>query len=128
MGEWRIDVTSEPGVLRVKLAGALTAQEITEFASAHNAAIDDFRGADYKLWLDLSEMEPLCAEGTSIIEQAKRYSSAHTNFRGSSAFISEGTVALQHRHTSIRSGVIASELISDDLSALRAHLQSVYRR
>lgn len=128
MGAWRIDVTSEPGVLRVKLAGALTPQEITDFVSAHNAAIDGYGGADYKVWVDMFEMEPLCSEGTAIIEQAKRYSSSHENFRGSSVFVSEGTVALQHRHTSIRSGVIATELISDDLAALRDHLQSVYRR
>jgi hypothetical protein len=128
MGEWRIDVTSEPGVLRLKLAGALTPQEIADYVAAHNAAIDALGDFDYKVWADLSELEPLCPQSTAILEQAKRYSSARPNFRGSSVFVSAGTVALQQRHTSIRSGVLSTELISDDLVALRAHLQSVYRR
>lgn len=63
-----------------------------------------------------------------IMEQAKRYSNARPNFRGSSVLVSQRTIALQHRLTSVRSGVMNTELISDDVAELREHLRSVSRR
>lgn len=98
------------------------------FVEAHNRAIDEYGTADYKVWVDLTEMEPLSPEASAIFEKAKRHSNSRPNFRGSSVLVSRGAVALQHRHTSIRSGVMNTEMISDDADALREHLRTVYRR
>ena len=128
MGEWSVDIVSEPGVLRLCLRGRITAPEITAFVAAHNDAIDSLAGGDYKVWCDLRELEPLDPECALVFEQAKRYSQSRPNFRGSSVLVSSSTIGLQHRLTSIRSGVMNTELISDDESALREHLRAVYRR
>jgi hypothetical protein len=124
---WSVDARSEPGVLRLKLEGTLTQEDMKAFVEAHNRAIDDFRGRDYKVWCDISEMGPLPPECAALFEQAKRYSSDHANFRGSSVLVSSPTVALQHRRTSISGGVMDTELISHDPTELRAHLRRVHR-
>ncbi|MFO0576379.1 MAG: hypothetical protein U1A78_20435 [Polyangia bacterium] len=128
MGEWNVDAVSEPGVLRLRLSGRITAQEIAAFVAAHNQAIDSLMGGDYKVWCDLRQLEPLDPECALLFEQAKRYSQSRPNFRGSSVLVSSSTIGLQHRLTSIRSGVMSTELISDDEAALREHLRTVYRR
>ena len=128
MGQWRVDVSSEPGILRLRLSGSLSTAQVEAFVEAHNRAIDDFGTRDYKVWVDLSELEPLSAEGSAMIEKAKRHSNSRPNFRGSSVLVSKGAVALQHRHTSIRSGVMSTEAISDDVEFLKEHLRTVYRR
>jgi hypothetical protein len=128
MGSWSIDTVSEPGVVRIRLEGVLTEREAAEYVVAHNRAIDSIGTSDYKVWVDMTALEPLSQESGLIIEQAKRYSQAHVNFRGSSVLVSRATVGLQQRITSIRSGVLSTEMISDDPAALREHLRTVYRR
>ena len=128
MGQWEVDATSEPGILRCKLTGTLTLPEAAAFVAAHNLAIDNLGTADYKVWVDLSELVGMSAEASVLVEKAKRHSSQRSNFRGSSVLVSRGAVALQHRHTSIRSGVMSTEVISDDVQVLREHLRTVYRR
>jgi hypothetical protein len=125
--KFEVDTTSMRGVVRCVLTGALQPDDVRDFVAAHNAAVDSMRGADYKVWVDLREMEPLSPEATEIIEQAKRYSHKHPNFRGSAVLVSRATVLLQHRRTSVSSGVIDSELLSEDEAECRRHLASVYR-
>ena len=127
-GQWWVDATSEPGILRLKLSGALSTAQVEALVEAHNRAIDGFGTMDYKVWVDMSEMEPLSPEASLILEKGKRYSNSRPNFRGSSVLVSKGPVALQHRHTSIRSGVMSTEVISDDVEVLKEHLRTVYRR
>lgn len=131
MGQWSVDVASEPGVqqrlLRLRLSGRMTPQEIASFVEAHNRAIDSLDGADYKVWCDLTELVALDTECSMLFEQAKRYSQSRPSFRGSSVLVSSNAIALQHRVTSIRSGVMNTEMISDDAAALREHLRTVYR-
>ena len=128
MGRWSVDTTSEPGILRLAIVGMPTVEEMREFVAAHNAAIDAFKGHDYKVWCDISEMGALSPECAALFETAKRYSSEHKNFRGSAVYAPRALVALQHRRTSVEGGVMETELISDDLDALRKHLAEVYRR
>lgn len=127
MGHWSVDIVSEPGVLRLRMAGRMTPAELAAFVEAHNRAIDSVAGRDYRVWCDLSALEPLDAESAMIFEQAKRYSQSRPNFRGSSVLVSSNAVGLQHRVTSIRSGVMSTEMISSDEDALREHLRTVYR-
>ena len=127
MGKWAIDSSSEPGVLRLKLEGAMTLAEMAAFVEAHNRAIDRYRGKDYKVWCDISALSPLSPECTELFEKAKRYSSQHRNFRGSAVLVAQALVALQHRRTSIEGGVMNTELISSDEAALREHLRTVFR-
>lgn len=127
MGLWTVDSTGEPGVLRLKLTGQITAAEMAAFVDAHNRAIDDFEGRDYKVWCDISEMDALEPKVAQMFELAKRYSSDHPNFRGSSVYAASVTVGLQHRHTSIRGGVLNTEVIGDNVELLREHLRMVWR-
>ncbi len=128
MGKWTIDAKSEPGIVRMKVEGMLTPEETRAFLDAHNRAIDGCKGRDYRVWCDISAMAPLPAESAAIFEAAKRYSSQQPNFRGSAVLVAGATVAMQHRRTSVSGGVMDSELISDDIDALRAHLRAVDRR
>lgn len=125
--KFEVDTTSMRGVIRCVLSGALQVQDVRDFVIAHNSAVDSMRGADYKVWVDLRGMEPLSPEATEIMEQAKRYSNQHANFRGSAVLVSRATILLQHRRTSVSSGVIDSELLSDDEAECKRHLASVYR-
>lgn len=128
MGQWSVNLDAEQGILRLRVAGCLTAQEASDYVCAHNRAIDSLGSQDYKVWADLKDLQPLDPEPALLIEQAKRYSQARPNFRGSSVLVSSNTIELQQRITSIRSGVMSTEMISDDEDALRAHLATVYRR
>lgn len=128
MGSWTVDATSEPGILRLRLAGQFTEQEMQAFVEAHNRAIDGYAGKDYKVFCDLRGLDMLEPQVAQILEVAKRYSSAHRNFRGSSVYVASGSVGLQHRLTSIRGGVMNTEMISDDLEVLREHLRRVFRK
>jgi hypothetical protein len=125
--KFEVDTTSMPGVIRCVLTGSLQVEDVKAFVAAHNGAVDSMRGADYKVWVDLREMEPLSPEATDVMEQAKRYSFTHHNFRGSAVLVSRATILLQHRRTSVNSGVIDSELLSDDEAECKEHLASVYR-
>lgn len=100
---------------------------MTAFVEAHNRAIDEYAGRDYKVFCDISEMDALEPKVGQLFEIAKRYSSSHANFRGSSVYAASSTVGLQHRHSSIRGGVMSTEVISDDLDLLREHLRTVWR-
>lgn len=98
-----------------------------EFVTAHNAAIDAFAGADYKVLCDIREMQPLAPDVAELFGQAKVYSEAQPNFRGSAVWTSSAVVSLQHARTSKSSGVASTELITSDEKALRAHLAKVWR-
>lgn len=124
---WEVDTKAMPGVIRCVLTGVVETSDVKNFVAAHNRAVDSMRGADYKVWVDLRGMEPLSPEATEIMEQAKRYSSRHSNFRGSAVLVSRATIMLQHRRTSVSGGVIDSELLSDDEAQCQRHLASVYR-
>lgn len=128
MGKWAVDAKSEPGILRMKLEGMLAVDEARAFLEAHNRAIDGYQGRDYRVWCDISEMAALAPDSAAIVEAAKRYSSAQPNFRGSAVLVAGATVAMQHRRTSVSGGVMDTELISDDVAALREHLRTVDRR
>jgi hypothetical protein len=125
---WEVDTKSMPGTIRCVLTGVVDATDVKNFVAAHNRAVDSMRGADYKVWVDLRGMEPLSPEATEIMEQAKRYSGRHPNFRGSAVLVSRATILLQHRRTSVSGGVIDSELLSDDEAECKRHLASVYRK
>lgn len=128
MGQWKVDATSTPGVLRLTLEGRLTIDEMTAFVDAHNRAIDGYGDRDYKVWCDISQLLTLSLECAGLFEKAKQYSNAHRNFRGSAVLVANAVVALQHRRTSVDGGVISTELISQDVKLLEDHLRSVYRR
>ncbi len=109
------------------MEGLLTPGEIAKFVQAHNRAIDEYKGRDYKIWCDLSKMEPLSPGCTTLLEKAKQYSSSRKNFRGSAVLVTSAIVAMQNRRTSIDGGISSTELVSEDVIALRAHLKSVHR-
>jgi len=128
MGKWNVDTASVPGLLRLTLEGRFTLEEMTAFVEAHNRAIDEYGGADYKVWCDISQMLTLSLECAGMLEKAKEYSGAHKNFRGSAVLVSNALIASQHRRTSVEGGVMSTELISQDVEALQLHLRTVYRR
>jgi hypothetical protein len=128
MGTWKVDAATRPGVLQLTLAGRMSVDEMAAFCEAHNRAINEYLGADYKVWCDLSRLLTLDQDCVRMFEQAKQYSSAHSNFRGSAVLVASAVVALQHRRTSLDGGVMSTELISADVRALERHLQNVYRR
>ncbi|MGO9838609.1 MAG: hypothetical protein ACLP1X_30880, partial [Polyangiaceae bacterium] len=111
--KFEVDTATIRGVIRCVLTGALQTEDVRKFVDSHNAAVDAMRGADYKVWVDLRGMEPLSPEATEVMEQAKIYSSKRPNFRGSAVLVNRATILLQHRRTSLSSGVIDSELLSD---------------
>jgi len=125
--KWLVDTKTMPGVLRFVFRGQLSLQEVEQFVVAHNRAVDETRGRDYKVWVDLREMLPLSPEATQALEKAKRYSAAQPNFRGSAVLVSGATVALQHRRTSDSGGVGDTEFISTDEDDCRRYLSTVYR-
>ncbi|NUP08123.1 MAG: hypothetical protein HOW73_18910 [Polyangiaceae bacterium] len=125
MGSWTIDVTTEPGVLRLKLVGRFAVQEMTRFVDEHNRCIDGFGVRDYLVWADLTELATLSPECSKLVEDAKRYSHARPNFRGSAVLIATPTIALQQRRTSTEAGVSETELVSSDPAELREHLRRV---
>ncbi|HKQ70585.1 MAG TPA: hypothetical protein VJT73_14660 [Polyangiaceae bacterium] len=127
MGTFAFDVTSEPGIIRMVLKGTFGVTEMRKFVVAHNRAVDSMGQQPYRVWVDIRELLPISPECTEIMEEAKRYSAARPNFRGSAVFVASATVALQHRRTSVSGGVMGSELISNDEAELREHLATVNR-
>lgn len=128
MGTFVIDTTTEPGVMRLSLDGHFDAREMREFVQAHNAAVDGFGRREYRVWCDVSKLKPLSLECAEIFEQAKRHSASRDNFMGSAVLVASAIVAMQHRRTSVESGVMSTELISSDEAELRAHLRSIRRK
>jgi hypothetical protein len=61
------------------------------------------------------------------MEGAKAYSASLPNFQGSAVLVTSQVIAMQHRRTSTDSGVMDTELISDDEEACREHLRRVQR-
>ena len=125
---WEVDSASEPGLLRLTVRGRLAVEAMKQFVVAHNAAIDAFEGADYKVLCDIRAMQPLAPDVAELFGAAKTYSDAQPNFRGSAVWTSSAVVSLQHARTSRTSGVAPTELISSDEQALRAHLAKVWRK
>jgi hypothetical protein len=127
MGSFVVDTTSQPGILRLVVRGSPSQQQMKEFLEQHNRAIDEYRGAPYRVFCDLREMVPLSPEAATCFQAAKEYSSSHTNFQGSAVLVASSTVAMQHRRTSVEGGVMETELISDNEAACWAHLRRVRR-
>ena len=125
--QWTVDTATEPGILHLVLRGRFSAAEMRAFVAAHNAAIDKLEGADYKVFCDIRELVPLSPDCAALLEQAKRHSDAHKNFRGSAVWVAGAVVSMQHARTSRSSGVMGTELISSDEAALRDHLAKVWR-
>lgn len=124
---WEVDIVSEPGLLKVRLHGRLTADDMAAFVAAHNAAIDALGGADYKVFCDIRDMLPLSPECAELMAKAKAYSASRRNCRGSAVWVASAIVTMQHVRTSKQSGVLDTELLSPDEAALRAHLATVWR-
>jgi hypothetical protein len=127
MGTFSFDSTSEPGILKMTLAGKFTPEEMADFVVEHNRLVDAFGRKDYRVWVDITELAPLSPECADVMERAKRHSSGKANFRGSAVLVATPTIALQHRRTSIEAGVMNTELISADPEELRDHLKKVNR-
>jgi hypothetical protein len=124
MGLYKVDIESQPGVLRFTIEGLLSAAEARAFVVAHNYAVDRMGDEDYVVFGDLRGLKPLSPECAELVEQAKRYSAGKRNFRGSAILVKDAVVALQHRRTSITGGVMATELISHSEKECREHLQA----
>jgi hypothetical protein len=127
MGEWHVDGTSTPGLLKIRLEGTLSTAEMRAFVDAHNAAIDALKGAEYHVWVDLRKLLPLGPEATELMEVAKRHSVSNPSFRGSAVHVASATVAMQHKRTTMAVGATDTELISEDETVLRAHIAHVRR-
>ncbi|MDP2345186.1 MAG: hypothetical protein Q8O67_29850 [Deltaproteobacteria bacterium] len=123
---WNVDGKSQTGLLRLRLEGKLSVADIKSFVVAHNTAIDSFDG-EYRVLVDMRGLMPLSPEAADAFEGCKRYSSGHPGFRGSAALVDSKLVALQQQRTSERSGVMSTELITDDEAAAAAHLTRVSR-
>jgi len=124
---WSVDGTSKSGILQVTLEGTISEAEMKAFATAHNAAIDAFEGKPYRVFCDIQSLHPLSPEAATAMGQAKSYSAKHTNFQGSAVLVTGKMVAMQHQRTSVSSGVMNTELISEDEAACWAHLEQVKR-
>ena len=128
MGTWKIDAKRKPGVLWMVLEGNFTTDEMAAFVADHNVAVDACGDKDYRVFVDVRKLNPLPPEVTAVMEQCKRYSSQHANFRGSAVLAASATVAMQHRRTSMSGGVMDTELITEDEAAAWKHLEGVRRK
>lgn len=124
---WGVDGRSTAGILALRLEGQIDDEEMKAFVAAHDRAVDDFGGAPYRIFCDIRGLKPLSPSATSLFERAKRYSADRPNFQGSAVLVSSVTIAMQHRRTSISGGVMATEMITDDERACRAHLSTIRR-
>lgn len=113
------------GILTLRLEGALSDDDMRAFVAAHDRAIDEFHGREYRVFCDIRGMKPLSPVGAESFEKAKRYSAAHKNFRGSAVLVDSQVIALQHQRTSVSSGVASTEIISADEKAGWAHLDKL---
>jgi hypothetical protein len=127
MAELAVDGTTRQGVLMLRLVGAPSPEEMQQFVRLHNQAVDAFRDKHYRVFCDIRELLPLSPEAADLFEQAKAYSASRPNFQGSSVLTSSSVVAMQHRRTSMNSGVLSTELLSDDEAACWAHLARIQR-
>lgn len=128
MGRWVVDTKKEPGILHLELEGSFNLDDMKAFVAAHNKAIDEMNGAEYRVFCDIRKLAPLKAECAELMEKAKQHSSSQFNFRGSAVWVASSIVAMQHKRTSQTGGVLETELISEDETALREHLRKVFRR
>jgi hypothetical protein len=125
MGSWIVDADRKPGVLWVEVKDTLAPEEMRSLVAAHDTAIDAFAGRAYVVFCDLREMKVLSPEAAAGFEQAKAYSSAQPNFRGSAVLVSSTVVGMQHRRTSVNGGVMDTELIGADEAVLWDHLAAL---
>jgi hypothetical protein len=123
----RVDGRTTKGILHLVLEGRVTDDEMASFYEAHNAAIDAFDGADYRVLCDIRALLPMSPTGAQWMERAKAYSASRSNFRGSAVLTSSAVVALQHERTSVSGGVRRTELITNSEEAAWAHLRQVMR-
>ena len=124
---WSVDRSSKPGILQISLEGVIAEAEMREFVAAHNAAIDALDGKPYRVFCDIRALLPLSPEAATTMEQAKNHSARHANFQGSAVLVASKLIAMQHQRTSLASGVMSTELISEDATACWAHLAHVKR-
>ena len=124
---WNVDGLGVPGLLALTLEDGISEEEMRAFVEAHNAAIDRFGSAEYRVFCDIRQLKPLSPPCAALFEVAKQYSAAHRNFQGSAVLVSSKVIALQHQRTSVAGGVMPTELISEDEAACRAHLAKVRR-
>lgn len=125
---WKVEPDSVRSVLRLRLEGIMSDDEMHAFVIAHDRAIDGFGGADYRVFCDIRGLKPLSPAGTELFEKAKRYSAAHGNFRGSAVLTDSPLAAMQHQRTSVSSGVMSTELISQDEKTCWDHLEALARK
>ena len=106
MGTFSVRTDREPGILWFEIEGFMTVEDTAAYVAAHKAAVDSFGDRDYKVFGDIRKMATLSPECAALFEQAKKYSNADPNFRGSAIWVSGSVlVAEQHRRTSTSSGV-----------------------
>jgi hypothetical protein len=127
MGTWTIDETTTPGIVRVKIDGVISLQEVRELSMSFMAAVDRLQGTPFRVFADLRTLVPLSPEVTHEFEIVKSRTAARSNFQGSAVLTASSVVAMQHRRTSQSSGVLDTELISDDEAACWQHLQTISR-
>ncbi len=97
------------------------------FVSAHNAAINAFDGADYRVFCDIRALFPLSPEAAAQFTLAKSYSAGRRNFRGSAVWVASSIIAMQHQRTSAAGRVLDTERISEEEAVCWAHLSKVDR-
>ena len=125
MAQWTIDVSD--GLLSLRMEGSFSVPEIMAFVVAHNAAVDFFGGAEYRVFCDIRELRALNPACGEQFEKAKAHSAGQAGFQGSAVLVSSKIVAMQHQRSSVMSGVMSTELISHSEEECRAHLASVRR-
>jgi hypothetical protein len=128
MGNFKIDGASRPGILLVELHGSLSAEDMAALGKAHQEAVIALKGAPYRVFCDLRNMLPLSPEAAASFQAVKTAGALQPNFQGSAVLVSSSVVAMQHRRTSIESGVIDTELICDDEAACWEHLRRITRK
>jgi len=128
MGSWEVNSKAKPGILMLRLEGQLSVEQMEEFLRAHNAAVETYQGATYRVFCDIRELMPLSPPAAALMERAKAHSAAQSSFMGSAVLASGSLIAMQHRRTSVTGGVIDTELISEDEHACWQHLREVTRK
>lgn len=124
MGTWKVDTDRKPGVVWFELAGLMSVDEMRQFVAAAGKAIQGLGGAEFQIFCDIRELKVLNPECTRLFESAKAYSGSLSNFRGSAVWVANSTTALQHKMSSLKGGVMKTELISEDEQALWEHLKN----
>lgn len=128
MGSWEVNTKEKPGILMLRLKGSLSVEQMQDFLRAHNAAVDAYQGATYRVFCDIRELMPLSPPAAALMERTKAYSASQSTFMGSAVLAAGSLVAMQHRRTSVTGGVIDTELISEDENACWQHLREVTRK